>query len=422
MCPRPSESRNAGWREIESGAAGPISPAPHPSRAARLPRFLSGQADPGDLLDRLGVTLVGAGAVGRNIAFSLARLMIGRLRIVDSGRFKAESLLTQAILPADIGQPKAGNAAAACKAISPRSRVLAFDGPVEALETTALADTDLVLLATDNLLAELEVGQRCLHLKKPLVQAAVHGETLTAQVRFFGNAVADSPCPACGFNTAEWDHLNNETTFSCEGVTGSRPVARSRPAPTMSVSFLCSLAADLALMQVLRFVAGLGGPVENTLLEYCGYTHRTAISPLGRRPDCPADHVAWEPGRLPAPLAECSLAELTRRAGFEGDAQASFLVDEMRFVQSATCSAGHQVSVDRFLPAVGDIGRCTRCDRSLCAQPFYSHRPVTASRLGERRGRPLGEICGVTPRWVVVRNGERGVLFHSRHGERGNEV
>src|SRR5262249_3239740 len=157
--------------------------------------------------------------------------------IVDRGRFKPESLLTQPIAPDDLGNPKAESTGRLCKRISPQTAVAAWDGPVEELGTLAFADVDFVVLATDNLAAEVEVGQRCLGWRKPLVHASVHGETLVAQVRFFANANGEGPCPACAFGAAEWAHLNQETTFSCEGLAAGRPVAvkKSGP-PTRSTS------------------------------------------------------------------------------------------------------------------------------------------------------------------------------------------
>ena len=104
--------------------------------------------------------------------------------------------------------------------------MFACDGPVQELPITAFADAHLVVLATDNLAAEVEVGQRCLWLGKPLIQASVHGETLVAQVRSFVNREGGA-CPACGFSAVEWAHLNRETSFSCEGGANGRAEAES---------------------------------------------------------------------------------------------------------------------------------------------------------------------------------------------------
>ncbi len=185
--------------------------------AARLPKFVGGPVDAAPKLNALRVFIVGVGSVGGRIAIHLARLGIARLWLVDPKRFKPESMLTHDIESRDVGKSKALTTARRCKAISPATRVFAFDGVVEELPLDAFAGADLVVLATDNLAAEIEVGQRCVHAGKPLVQASVHGDTLTAQVRVFGNADGQGPCPACGFGNVEWRMLNEQVRFSCDG-------------------------------------------------------------------------------------------------------------------------------------------------------------------------------------------------------------
>jgi molybdopterin/thiamine biosynthesis adenylyltransferase len=379
-----------------------------PPRGARLPAFhgLAGEAGPA--LDALRVALVGAGSVGRRMALHLARLQVAELRVVDPGRYKAESLLTQPIGPEDVGAAKASNTARLCRQLSPGARVLAFDGPAQELAWADLADVDAVLLATDNLAAEVDVGQRCLWLRRPLLQASVHGETLVAQVRFFGNGDGDGPCPACVFGPAEWGHLNQETTFSCEGRGNGRAAGRTVTAPTRSVSFLCSLAADLALTQLLRFALNLGAPPAGSVLEYCGYTHRTALSPLKRNPECPCDHTAWERAAAPRPLADCTPRELLAAAGLdEVDAGVSLAVDGSPFVERGTCAGcGREEAVGRF----GAPGPCAGCGGAVEAQPFYTHRAAPAALLRPLLDRLLREWGAAGARSVVVRGAGRAVL------------
>ena len=76
--------------------------------------------------------------------------------------------------------PKASSLGRIAKAVSPGTQVYVLDGAVEALDLTWFKDADFVILATDNLNAEITVGQHCLWLGIPLIQAAVHGDTLVA--------------------------------------------------------------------------------------------------------------------------------------------------------------------------------------------------------------------------------------------------
>ena len=150
-----------------------------------------------DLLRKLAIAVIGCGSVGGRIAILLARLGLGGLFLVDPKHYKPGSLATHEIDPEDVGQPKAMVVARRCKAVSPATRVLAFVGPVETLELSALADVDLVVMAPDLLSVEVELGQRCLWLGQPLVQASVPGPSLTVQIRFFLNAKGTGGCPVC---------------------------------------------------------------------------------------------------------------------------------------------------------------------------------------------------------------------------------
>jgi len=200
-------------RRARRGQPAPVDPT------ARLPKFVGGPADAMAKLQTLKIFVVGVGSVGGRIAIHLARLGVAMLWLLDPKRYKSESILTHDLEPRDVGKSKAWTTGGRCKAISPTTRIYAFSGRAEDLPMEAFADADFVVLATDNLAVEIEVGQRCVRLGKPLLQASVHGDTLTAQVRVFGNAEGHGPCPACGFGAVEWQMLNEQVRFSCDGFT-----------------------------------------------------------------------------------------------------------------------------------------------------------------------------------------------------------
>ncbi|HYT92303.1 MAG TPA: ThiF family adenylyltransferase [Gemmataceae bacterium] len=377
--------------------------------AERLPRFVGFPGDAVPTLAGLKAGVIGNGAVGRDIAVHLARLQPAALWLCDRGRYKAESLLTQSIAPNEVGSPKATSTGRVCKAISPRTAVFVCDGAVEDLPTTGFADADVVALATDNLAAEVEVGQRCLWLGRPLVQASVHGETLVAQVRYFTNREGGA-CPACGFSGAEWAHLNRETSFSCEGATADRRERQTTTLPTMSVSFLCGLAANLACMQILRHVLNLGMPLTDSLVEYCGYTHRTVTASLTHNPECVCDHTTWERRTAPAALRDCTPAQLAESAGLPL-ADVSFQVHGSVFAELLICNkCGRSQPGGRFVAPGQSAGPCSDCGSPTRAAPFYSHDPVPAGLLpgGERS---LGQLGAESVGSVIVRGAGRAVWF-----------
>jgi molybdopterin/thiamine biosynthesis adenylyltransferase len=377
-----------------------------------LPRFLGCKVDAEAALLSLKIMVVGIGSVGRNAALHLARLQPHTLWLIDPKSFKSESLATQPIAPEDLGRPKAEATADLCKRLSPRTRVLACNGRAEELTLTDFAAADLILMAGDNLALEVFLGQVCLHLGKPLLQASVHGETLVAQVRFWANATAIGPCPACGFTAAEWAALNAAARFACEGRRGGDAGAQIASPPTMSVSALCSLSADLAVTNLLRWRLGLGQAVEDTALEYCGYTHRSVVGTLRRNPACPCDHTRFSVLPAPRPLAEATLAELASAADLPRRSSVSLTVDEMLFVELGRCRCAAPPRVSRFVWSQDTlVGTCTTCRHPVRAQPFFTHRSVSSALLGPLAPRTLSEVGAGGARWILVRADEKAVLF-----------
>ena len=382
-------------------------------RGARLPKFIGGPADAGAKLGELRVAVIGCGSVGGPVALKLARMGVAALWLVDGKNFKAESLLTHEIGPGDIGKSKAVVTGQRCRAISPATQVHVFAGRVENLPMDAFADVDLVILATDNLAAELEVSRRCRQWAKTMIQAAVHGESLIAQVRILSNAGEEKPCVACGYGQEEWRQLTRQTQFPCDGSGESAPQA-SEP-PTVSVSGLCSLAADLALNQILRLALKLGAPVTDAMLEFCGHTNRAITSPLARNANCPCDHRRFGLLTAPKPLREASLAELAAAAGFRGAVGvATFALEGREWARLGQCQCPVPHSVDRFIPAgQPHAGRCAKCRAAIHVPPFFRHRTVSAWTLGQAMVAALDALGAGPVRCVLADNGHDAVLFRN---------
>ncbi|GAB4201062.1 MAG: hypothetical protein OHK0022_22720 [Roseiflexaceae bacterium] len=121
-------------------------------------------------LDRL-ITICGAGALGANLAESLARMGLRQLRVIDRDRIEAHNLSTQPWTQQDVGAPKARVLATALyravgARVDPRYVELT---PANA--ATLLGGSALVVDAFDNLPARRAVAQAaqalglpCLHL------------------------------------------------------------------------------------------------------------------------------------------------------------------------------------------------------------------------------------------------------------------
>ena len=408
----------AALHDVES----PLPPRPWTVGPAddRLPEFIGLSVDARAVLGDLKVLMVGLGPVGAPVADHVARLGVREIALVDPGRFK-RNLGTQPILPEDVGRTKASRAAERVKAISPTTRARVFVGSVGQLSWPLLDGFDAICAATDNLTAEIAISSIGRALQIPVIIGAVHGETLTAQVRVILNRNDNGPCLLCGFGESEWNLLNGEARFSCS--PDGEPVHQSAPQPTMSISPLCSLAADLVTLQLVRLSLGLGPALTDCVLEYNGYRHATSITPLERNPRCRADHLRFSPATVTRPLDELTLRQCAAAAAMDdgGLHDASFAVGDLVFAELLACGqCGARPALGRFVPRRDSTRRsCPACGAAaLGVHQFHSFAQVPADRLGPAIDRPLKSLGADGAAWVTIRRGDRGGLVRSRSSRR----
>ena len=384
-------------------------------RADRLPALFGLNRDANEVLDQLVVMIVGVGAVGATVSRSLAHLQVGELRLVDRGRFKPASLLTQPITPSEVGRPKASAIGQLCKDISPRTRVLAFDGPLQELTLADMIGVNVLIVAGDNLSLLHDTGQRCLRLGLKLIHAAVHGETLTAQCRAFGHASAAGPCPVCLFGAEEFRMMQEERVLSCEGFRkpGGAGFGRSLH-HTASLQPLCGVAGSMAALQATRMALELGPPVQDTLLEVCAYNWRSHVTTIRRNPTCPCAHERYKILPAPRALSDCTLAELSRAARLasgNGESQC-VTVEGFHWVERGLCGCAESRPLNRLVRAIkSTAGRCANCRKLIHPQPFYSHDAIPAPLAGQLQDRTLRSLGAVDCRGVIVRRGEKTALL-----------
>ena len=378
--------------------------------------FLGCAADAMAVLHTLIVAVIGCGSVGGRIAMLLARMGFGGLLLVDPKRYKPRSLATHEIGPNEVGQAKAMAVGRRCKAGNPTALVLAFAGPVEALDLAALAGVHLVVMAPDLLSVEMELGQRCIWLSKPLVQASVHGSTLTVQIRFFLNAKGDGACPVCCYGRDEWELMTRQVRFSCEGATSAAGTPPAESVATNSPSALCSLAADLAVIQILRFLLRLGQPVADTMLEYNGFTHSTVLTAMAPNAHCKLEHSSLAQALVDVPLAGLSLAQVAQRAtGAPMAPDAVFELPNLDWIEFVGCSCVQSTPLRKFGPRGStDQGVCPKCSARFVPLGFYTHRTVSAQVLGSAVELPLHKLGARRVGSVLLRSGDAGVLIRQQ--------
>jgi molybdopterin/thiamine biosynthesis adenylyltransferase len=369
-----------------------------------MPDLVGLTVDPDEALGMLDVTLIGGGSLGTRIAEDLARLHVGALRVVEPARLKPESVATHPVLPSEVECSKAVRIGRRCKAISPATRVEVFEGAFQSMDGTVLGGSDVVVLATDNLSAEVDVGRWARRLGVRLVQVALHGETCVVQVRTLTNT-PESPCLACSYTTSEWSSLSQENVYSCsgQGGDGANP---GRIAPTRVLSPLCSLAAGMAALVVTRLALEIGTPWRDEVVEYSGYTDRTTRTPLRRNPLCPCEHAVWSVHEVAGPLGSWTPRALAAEAA-EGcgpiklDSGVAFEVGGYSYRAAVAC-CGAVRPVGRFVREGVPGPSCPECGRAAGLQPYLTHPLVGADRLGAAVDRRLRAFGPARPPWVAV--------------------
>ena len=391
----------------------------------RMPDFIGLAVDARAVLADTKVLVVGAGSVGGRMAEHAARCRIGGIDLIDPKSFTANFDTQPIRKQSDVGQSKASLVGRWVKTISPGSVVRVSRRPVQALSWLDLDRYDVVLASTDNLPVEVYLGSVCRRLGIPLIYAAVHGPTLTSQLRIFMNRDDAGPCVFCGFSRDDRDRMSRGVKYSCD--PGADPHGTLDAQPTVGVSPLCSVAAATAVLELLRMRIGLGPAPRDCMRELNAYGGTAVTAPLTRNDSCPVDHAVLERVKVERPLHQCTLRECAAAAGTSGDAaiaRVCFAVDDCLFVWILTCgrcgkTQKHNRFVDRRpmpLP-----GRCTTCGhRSLAPHPFFSFDGLIPAGKGlmPHLDVPLHAL-DAQGRGVVVRSSDRAVLVQSQHTSDG---
>ena len=235
------------------------------ARHLDLPGF-GGQAQ--EKLRAGRVLVVGCGGLGSPALYYLAAAGVGRLGLVDSDKVEISNLQRQ-ILHAtpDIGRSKIDSAVGRLRALNPHVRLephavhLAADNAHD-----LFAPYDIVLDCTDNFAAKYLINDACAALKKPFVHAGISafcGQLLTV-------LPGKSACLRCLFPAPP-------------------PLAAPESSPSAGpLGAIPGVIGSLQAVEALKFLAGVGALLTDTLLTYDGLEAEFKPVHATRNPACPA--------------------------------------------------------------------------------------------------------------------------------------
>ncbi|PWU21225.1 MAG: hypothetical protein C5B50_02240 [Verrucomicrobia bacterium] len=333
------------------------------------------------------LVVCGLGNIGSYVIPLLARLPgVSHLTLIDHDRYEAENLRSQAITPADFGQPKAQVQARVAKRINPKLAVMPIVDRLENIPRGWLRG-NLALGCLDSLESRRGLNEIAWRLGMIWIDAGVEPSLMLARVNVYRPG-KDQPCLECAWSESEYDNLT--TLYPCDQGT---PKTSSTNAPSC-------LGAYCAALAVLECQKLLFGKSETALigrqLVLDTTTHRAITTSFCRNPDCRFDHRIWTiaPGRpnlLPSPLGSIlkrpPVGGMHTELGFGGHAVAKRL-------DCPACGFGR--SVFRLQHRLRDRERlCDRCGAEMLAAGFHMKSRLSRADLGPGEAERTLESLGL---------------------------
>lgn len=195
-------------------------------------------------LKRSSLLVIGAGGLGSPVLAYCAAAGVGRIGIADHDRVSLSNLQRQVIYEtADVGLPKAEQAASALARLNPHTVVEVVAGRVTAGNVSSLMEGyDIVADCTDSAEARYLVSDAAYHARKTLVTAAV--------IRFDGNVTTLKPYMARADGTPN-------PTFRC--LFPRPPDGESEACAVLGVlGVLPGIVGSIQALEIIKELSGIG--------------------------------------------------------------------------------------------------------------------------------------------------------------------
>lgn len=212
--------------------------------------------------------IIGAGGLGSPAALYLAASGVGRITICDGDSVDLTNLQRQiAHFTHSLGTNKATSAQRTLKAINPEINITAIPQRVEGAELNCLiAQSDVVLDASDNFATRHAINRACVAHGKPLISGAAI--RFDGQVAVFDLRAPSSPCYHCLFPEAG-------------GEEGERCAVMGVFAP------LVGIIGSTQAAEALKILCGAGQSLNGRLLLLDGLQMEWRSIRLKKDPACP---------------------------------------------------------------------------------------------------------------------------------------
>jgi molybdopterin/thiamine biosynthesis adenylyltransferase len=223
--------------------------------------------------------VIGAGALGNEVAKNLALSGIRKLTIVDFDTVERSNLARCVFFTEMDALRRVGKAECLSRAVSslaPGLEVVPIAGRVENLQTEALKEHDLIFGCLDNFNARIHVNAYSRATGKPYIDSGMQG---TIGKIFVSNPPA-GPCLECISNITH--SRIAALRYSCTGSS----VSFFMP-PTPAEITTTSIIGALAAREGLRLLSPKAPPLEGQLIYYDGLRNSLELMEVDVDSKCP---------------------------------------------------------------------------------------------------------------------------------------
>lgn len=193
---------------------------------------------PREKLKLLTVTVIGVGAIGRQVALQLAALGVQSLQLIDFDKVEPTNITTQGYLAADLGQSKVEATACAVQAIDASLEV---DQVIDRFRP-GLVTGEVVFVCVDSISSRTAIWRSLRHQCSFWCDGRMRGEVLRILT---------------AVDEISRDHYDTTLFVQAEAQTGA--------CTSRGTIYTASIAAGLMLHQFARWLRGISTDLDMTL-------------------------------------------------------------------------------------------------------------------------------------------------------------
>lgn len=211
------------------------------------------------------VVIIGAGALGNELAKNLAFSGVGKLTIIDYDEIENSNLSkTVFFKESDIGKPKAQVITEKIKEMIPAVQFDFFDKMVEEINPLSFLEYDAIACCVDNYYARLYLSEISLKFGIPFFDTGVRYTRYDEGNDFDSNSLriqnifsADDPCFGCTVSHRQLQNLEeaDATILHC-----------TAPKVPSNIT-LMSMAASFQAEEILKYLSGTGNPIKYLYID-----------------------------------------------------------------------------------------------------------------------------------------------------------